>query len=56
MGGKRTSARVTAYLPPEIAESLKEKADAENRTVSNLVSTILIKCVESEKKEQEKKQ
>lgn len=46
MGGKRVSARITAYLPPEAAKQLEQWAASENRTVSNLAATILINALE----------
>lgn len=47
MGGKATSARVTAYLPQEAAKVLEEWAKSENRTVSNLAATILLNSIET---------
>lgn len=51
MGGKVTSTRITAFVPPEIAEVLKEWAKAENRTVSNLAATILLNAVETKQQD-----
>lgn len=56
MGGKRTSARVTAYVPPETATELEEWAKTENRTVSNLAATILENAVQSRQQYTEKEQ
>jgi hypothetical protein len=47
MGGKATSARVTAYLAQEAAKVLEEWAKSENRTVSNLAATILLNAIET---------
>lgn len=46
MGGKRVSARVTAYLAPDKAKFLEQWAASENRTVSNLAATILLAAIE----------
>ena len=51
MGGKPISTRITAYVPPDAAKKLEEWAKSENRTVSNLAATILLKAVEDKEKE-----
>lgn len=43
--------RVTASVPPEAAKILEEWAKSENRTVSNLAATILLKAVEDKQKD-----
>ena len=56
MGGKATSARVTAYLAQEAAKVLEEWAKSENRTVSNLAATILLNAVETRQASQKTNQ
>ena len=36
------AARLVAYVPPELHQWVKSKATKENRTVSNLVETVLV--------------
>lgn len=52
MGGKPTSTRITAFVPPEVAEVLKEWAKSENRTMSNLAATILLNAAETRQTKQ----
>lgn len=47
MGGKRTSARITVYLPPEKADELGEWATSEHRSVSNLAAIVLLEALEA---------
>jgi hypothetical protein len=56
MGGKRTSARITVYLPPDKAEEFGEWATSEHRSVSNLAAIVLLEALEARKLEQQKKQ
>lgn len=53
MGGKRISARITAYLPPEDAKFLEAWAAGENRTVSNLAATTLLAAIKEKQKQSE---
>lgn len=43
--GEVKKSRITAYVPEEIHNALKKKADAEYRTISNLAASILINYV-----------
>lgn len=43
--GEVKKTRVTSYIPKDIADALKQKADKEYRTVSNLAASILIDYV-----------
>jgi hypothetical protein len=52
VGGKPTSTRITAFVPPEVAEVLKEWAKSENRTMSNLAATILLNAAEARQTKQ----
>ena len=54
MGGKRVSARITAYLAPDKAKLLESWAARENRTVSNLAATILLAAIEEKLASEEK--
>lgn len=56
MGGKRVSARITAYLPPDRAKFLERWAASENRTVSNLAATIILNAIEEKIASEEKNQ
>lgn len=47
MGGKRTSARITVYLPPDKADELGEWATSEHRSVSNLAAIVLLDALEA---------
>ena len=42
--------RLMVTLPREIAKKVKEKAEKENRTVSNAVQTIILEYFEEEEK------
>lgn len=46
--------RITAYLPEEKQKAIEEWAASENRSVSNLASTIIIKALEERQKQEEK--
>lgn len=56
MGGKRVSARITAYLSPDRAKFLESWAASENRSVSNLAATILLRAIEEKIASEEKNQ
>lgn len=56
MGGKRVSARITAYIPPDKAKLLEGWAASENRTVSNLAATILLAAIGQKFASEEKEQ
>ena len=39
----------TFRIPKELKEALREKAEKENRTLSNFIVTVLTDCVKNEK-------
>jgi CopG-like RHH_1 or ribbon-helix-helix domain, RHH_5 len=55
VGAKPTSTRVTTFVPPEVAEVLREWAKSENRTISNLTATILLNAAETRQTNQKDK-
>ena len=46
----KDNTRLMVTLPREIAKKVKEKAEKENRTISNTVQTIILDYFEEEEK------
>jgi hypothetical protein len=52
MGGKTDLDRVVAYIPPEWKKELEEWAQADERSVSWLVSKLIDKALQERRKQQ----
>ena len=45
--------KTMVYMPPDLRETLQQMATQENRSLSNLIVTLLQKAVEEQKREEE---
>lgn len=56
MGGKTDLDRVVAYIPPEWKKELEDWAEADERSVSWLVSKLIDKALQERRKQQNSSQ